>query len=61
MSVQSDIMLTAAFEELLQAEKIEETHRRFCPALDAHLDRAHARLWASQQEAANCHNLRPEP
>jgi hypothetical protein len=54
-------MLTAAFEELLQAEKIEETHRRFCPALDAHLDRAHARLWASQQEAANCHNLRPEP
>lgn len=59
--MQSDVMLTALFDELMQVEKVEEIHRSFCPALTAHWERAHDHLWAAQQEEANRYNERPEP
>jgi hypothetical protein len=53
-------MLTAVFEELMQADKAEEACRRFCPALNDHWGRAHDHLWAAQQEEENRRNERPE-
>ena len=59
--MQSDIMLTTLFDELLHAEKVEQACRSHCPALTAHWERAHDHLWAAQQEEANRYNERPEP
>lgn len=58
--MQSDIMLTALFDELMQVEKVEKAYRSHCPALTAHWERSHDHLWAAQQEAANQHNVKPE-
>jgi len=59
--MQSNVMLTAVFEELMQAEEVEEACQFRYPALSDYLERARAHLWAAQQEKANRHRERPEP
>lgn len=58
--MQSDILTTAMFDELMKAEDVEEACRSHCPALTAYWERAHDSLWAAQQEQANRYQERPE-
>lgn len=54
-------MLTALFDEMMQAERAEDACPRFCPALTDYWERVNANLWAAQQAMTDRHNLRPEP